>query len=301
MTLLNAALAFVFVVNLVFMVGAGYALWKIMQVTETSQINLQRAASDVIGVGTHIKVLVRKAFSEMERNNDALAARESHSGRAVQELSFQVKTLVERVKTVLAKREDGSAAVAQAPANGEHLRERLHDELSAALAKNHQLQDEIDQTHYKLKDASHTNRELQDEITDVKGIKQSVIDSLMKRTVELEERLQQARERAQAAEQHADANAAQLDEIRAQIDRQTFNETNNAGGVDQTELIEQQQNQIDVLATRERELMQKIEQLESAFQRSLTEKTFIEERFLAMDHGESAHAPLDVPASTPTS
>ena len=75
MTLLNAALAFVFVVNLVFMVGAGYALWKIMQVTETSQINLQRAASDVIGVGTHIKVLVRKAFSEMERNNDALAAR----------------------------------------------------------------------------------------------------------------------------------------------------------------------------------------------------------------------------------
>ncbi len=211
------------------------------------------------------------------------------------------KTLVERVKTVLAKREDSSATVAQAPANGEHLRERLHDELSAALAKNHQLQDEIDQTHYKLKDASHTNRELQDEIADVKGIKQSVIDSLMKRTVELEERLQQARERAQAAEQHADANAAQLDEIRAQIDQQTFNETNNAGGVDQTELIEQQQNQIDVLATRERELMQKIEQLESAFQRSLTEKTFIEERFLAMDHGESAHAPLDVPASTPTS
>jgi DNA repair exonuclease SbcCD ATPase subunit len=301
MTLLNAALAFVFFVNLVFMVGASYALWKIMHVTETSQINLQRAASDVIGVGTHIKVLVRKAFSEMERNNDALAARESHSGRAVQELSFQVKTLVERVKTVLAKREDNTSTAVQAPASAEHLRERLHNELSAALAKNHELQDEIDQTHYKLKDASHTNRELQDEISDVKGVKQSVIDSLMKRTVELEERLQQARERAQAAERHADATAAQMDEIRAQIDQQPFAEPGGNVGIDQSELIEQQQNQIDVLATRERELLVKIDHLEGAFQRNLTEKTFIEERFLAMDAGETSNAPLEASPSNASS
>ena len=51
MTWLNAALAFLFVCNIVFMLGAAYVLMRILDTTETSQINLQKAASHVIEVG----------------------------------------------------------------------------------------------------------------------------------------------------------------------------------------------------------------------------------------------------------
>jgi chromosome segregation ATPase len=292
MTLLNAALAFIFFCNLVFMIGAGYVLMRILDTTETTQINLQKAASSVVEAGTHIKVVVRRAFNEMERNNDALTARESSSGRAVAELSSQVKTLVDRMKVLIANnaRERDSADGGNLLLGGEELRAKLHDELNAALAKTHALQDEIDQTKYRLKDASQANNELREEISDVKGIKQSVVDSLMQRTVDLEQQLQMARDRAQAAEQHAEANAVQLDEIRAQI-----NATNFSDGVDQSGLIEGQQQEIDALASREAELLARIAQLEGAFQRNQTEKNFIEERFLQLDAGDSTLAPLDAP------
>lgn len=297
MNWLNAALAFVFFCNLVFMVGAAYVLMRILDTTEASQISLQKAASHVIEVGTHVKVVVRRAFNEMERNTDALTARESSSGRAVSELSFQIKTLVERMKAVIATAAVGNASGGQANdandyPNADELRAKLHAELNVALAKNHQLQDEIEQTQYRLKDASHANAELREEITDVKGIKQSVVDSLMQRTTELEAQLQKAKDRASEAEQHAQANAVQLDEIRKQINEQKFSD-----GVDQTELVQQQQDQIDMLAARETELLARIEQLENAFQRNQTEKNFIEERFLQMDAAEGPRTSLEPPAA----
>ena len=291
MTILNAAFAFVFFCNLMFMVGVAYALMRILDATERSQVSLQNAASQVIEAGSHIKVVVRRAFSEMERTNEILESRESSAGRAVGELSFQVKTLIDRLKPVLAKTvsdkgesktDVGNDGTALYEANPEELRAKLHAELESALKKNHQLQDEIDQTRYRLNDASHSNKELQEEIKDVKGVKQSVVDNLLQRTQELEEQLEKARERAKAAEKHAEANAFQLDEIRAQISEQKFSD-----GVDQSDLIQGQQDQIDVLAAREKALMARIDQLEQAFSRNQTEKNFIEDRFLKLDAGES--------------
>ena len=291
MTILNAAFAFVFFCNLMFMVGVAYALMRILDATERSQVSLQNAASQVIEAGSHIKVVVRRAFSEMERTNEILESRESSAGRAVGELSFQVKTLIDRLKPVLAKTvsdkgesktDAGNDGTALYEANPEELRAKLHAELESALKKNHQLQDEIDQTRYRLNDASHSNKELQEEIKDVKGVKQSVVDNLLQRTQELEEQLEKARERAKAAEKHAEANAFQLDEIRAQISEQKFSD-----GVDQSDLIQGQQDQIDVLAAREKALMARIDQLEQAFSRNQTEKNFIEDRFLKLDAGES--------------
>lgn len=91
---------------------------------------------------------------------------------------------------------------------------------------------------------------------------------------------------------------AQLDEILAQINMQNFSEAGSGGdgGVDQSELIEGQQEQIDALvAARETVLLARITQLEGAFQRNQTEKNFIEERFLLLDGGDSTRAPLDAP------
>lgn len=300
MTLLNAALAFVFFCNLVFMVGAAYVLLRILNLTETSQINLQRAASSVIETGTHIKVIVRRAFQEMERNNDALGARENSTARAVSELSFQIKTLVERIKLLLSKqasaKEGGSESGANAhrPPDAEELRSILHAELSVVMAKNQALQDEMDQMRYRLKDASHASDELREVISDAKGIKQEVVDSLLQRAAELEMQLRQAKARAEAAELHAEANATQLDDIREKINVQPMGN----GGEDQSELIQSQQDQIDVLAEREKDLCARIDLLEGALQRNQTEKNFIEDRFLQMDAGHSARAPLEPPPSS---
>lgn len=293
MNWLNAAFAFVFFCNLIFMVGAAYALMRILVATERSEVNLQKAASHVVEAGSHVKVAVRRAFAEMERTNDVLEARESASGRAVTELSFQIKSLVDRLKPVLAKNAGGKGdaehteAAALLEPNVEELRAKLHSDLEATLAKNHQLQDEIDQTRYRLKDASQANKELQAEIGEVKGVKQSVVDSLMQRTKELEEQLEKARERTKAAERHAESNAVQLDEIRAQISEQKFSDS---GGIDQSERIQGQQDQIDALAAREKALMARIDQMEQAAQRNQTEKNFIEDRFLKLDAQEGRSA-----------
>lgn len=293
MNWLNLALGFLFFCNMAFMVGAIYLLIRILEATEQGQIHLQKAASHVVEAGTHVKVLAKKTFLEMERNNDALGSRESAAARSVDGLSFQIKTLVERVKQVMEQRvqeavdADPTEATKQ---DGETLRARLQEELQAALQKNHALQDEIDQTHYKLKAALHANRDLRDELSDAKGVRQELVDSLMARSDALQAQLEQARERAQSAESLAAKGAAQMEDIRNQIDQQDF--TTVQQGVDQSELVADQQSQIDTLAARERELLTKIDQLEGAFNRNQAEKNFIEERFLQLDAGQSHHAPL---------
>ncbi len=293
MNWLNLALGFLFFCNMAFMVGAIYLLIRILDATEQGQIHLQKAASHVVEAGTHVKVLAKKTFLEMERNNDALGSRESAAARSVDGLSFQIKTLVERVKQVMEQRvqeavdADPTEATKQ---DGETLRARLQEELQAALQKNHALQDEIDQTHYKLKAALHANRDLRDELSDAKGVRQELVDSLMARSDALQAQLEQARERAQSAESLAAKGAAQMEDIRNQIDQQDF--TTVQQGVDQSELVADQQSQIDTLAARERELLTKIDQLEGAFNRNQAEKNFIEERFLQLDAGQSHHAPL---------
>jgi chromosome segregation ATPase len=287
MNWLTAAFAFVFFCNLLFMVGAFYALMRVLEITEKSGIELQKAASHIVEAGGHVKVMVRRVFTEMERTNDHHSAREGSGSRAIAEMSFQIKTLQDQLKDGFANM--GSAGPRQQVEDAdqptaEDLRAKLHAELNSALAKNHQLQDEIDQTKYRLKDASIANTMLMQEIGDVKGVKQSVVDGLMERATELEQQLKKAQERAKAAEKHAEANAMQLDDIRAQISEQKFAASvKHVNHTDQSNEIADMQDKIDVLASREKALLARIAVMEGEFQRSQTEKNFIEDRFLMLD------------------
>jgi myosin heavy subunit len=308
MNWLNAAYGFVFFCNLVFMIGAAYVLTRIMDSTTQSRIDLLKAASHTIEAGNHLKIVARRAVTELERVNDSHMARENSNGRAVQELSFQVKNLIDRLSRPepASLGRDADAEELQA---AEDMRAKLQAELNNALSKNHVLQDEIEQTKYRLKDASTANSELRQELSEVKGIKQSVVDNLMQRTADLEVQLQKARERAKAAELHAEANAVQLDAIREQINAQKFARPGAQTplaqalaapepAIDQSALIQDQQDQIDVLAGRERALLAKIEALENEFQRHKTEKDFIEDRFLQLDAAKTAPAPLSATPQT---
>jgi myosin heavy subunit len=287
MTLLNAALFFVFVCNLAFLTGATFLLYRIVDATERTSTDLQKAANQTVEAAHQLHSMARRTINEMSQVNETQAIRESSRGRTVAELTAQVKSLIERLHTEPARAgtvADDSPASLQA---AEDIRAKLRAELNSAVARNHQLQDEIDQTTYRLKDASSSNKELQLELSEVKGIKQSVVDRLIQRTTELEAQLQQARERAKAAELHAESNAVQLDDIREKVNAQKpAGEAAGEAGPDQSGLVQSQQDQIDVLSAREKALMARIDQMEQAFQRNQTEKNFIEERFLQLDSAE---------------
>jgi hypothetical protein len=281
MSWLNAALFFVFVCNLAFMVGAAFLLYRIVDAAEGSRLDLKKAANQTIEAADKLHLVARRTINEMGMVNDAQAARERSATRGVTELAAQVKGLLDRLHSESVK----PALTGDAESGGrqfsEDQRAKLRAELNAATAKNHQLQEEISQTQYRLKEAMAANRGLRQEVSEIQGVKQSALDLLLLRAEELEAQLHMAQERATAAEMLAQTNAQKLDEITEQLNLQQGEEGD--AGVDQSGLIQSQQDQIDMLAAREKSLMGRMDQMEKAFERTQTEKTFIEERFLQLD------------------
>ena len=297
MNWLNAAFGFVFFCNIVFIIGAAYLLMQVLKATTEGRDDIVKAANQNIEAGGHLKLAARRAFNEMEKANDTHIARENASGRAVSELTFQIKTLVENLKKILSKANlnaDGTPTgqgddSTSSSKSEEDAQAKLHAELMTALNKNNQLQDEISQAKYKLKDASTTNTELRQDLSETKGIKKSTMDRIMQRTADLEEQLQSAKDRAKSAEKHAEENAAQLDIIREQLNSTKITGRSDASG-GSAEALKAKQDELDALQSREKMLLSRIEQMELEFQRNQTEKKFIEERFIQLDATDSKKA-----------
>ena len=293
MNWLNVAYGFLFFSNLVFMVCAGFALYRIMAVTNQSRVDLLKAASLTMESGKQLKLAANRAVKEIERVNDTHLARESASSRALRELSFRVNNLADN----LAAGAFGSGGHSMAEAEQqqvEDMRAKLQAELNAALSKNHVLQEQLEEVQLRIRDASNFNGEMRTEISEMQGVKQSLVDKLTQQAADLEEQLRLARERAKAAERQAEENAFQLDEIREKINAHQFSApaaSVESRGVDQSALIQDQQEQIDLLAAREKALLAKLDQMESEFQRQKTEKAFIEDRFLQLDSSQAPAAP----------
>lgn len=296
MNWLDLAYGFLFFSNLAFMVGAGYLLYRILSTTAQSRVDLLKAASLSIDAGKHLKIAAKRTVTELERVSEAHQARDNVNGRAISALSFKLQNLIDNLAHGSAQAASNEAAMAaeeqQAVAD---TRAKLQAELNTALSKNHMLQEQIEEIQFHLKEASTSNEQLRTEISEVQGVKQSVVDNLMQQTADLQAQLQQVRDRALAAEKLAEESALQLNEIRAQINAQAFASHQTPGSqaemtgpvqIDQTALIQDQQDQIDLLAGREKSLLAKIEQMEMAFQRQKTEKAFIEERFLQLDSAQ---------------
>lgn len=287
MNLQQIALAVLSLVNLAFVIGASYLLYEILRTSEASKTALVQAARKSTEGAQQLLVAARRSVTEMERVHQAHLTHETSSGRAIHELGRQVRHLSELVMAGMRAPSSGTDQASDAQTREQERlledgRARLRADLNAALAKNHQLQDEIDQTCYRLKNISSSNQVLQQELRDTNEVKKSIVDSLIARSQELEAELVHARERAKSAEHHAEMNARLLDEIREQVHVQ-IQSPSPVSGPDQSGLILSQQDQIDVLAAREKNLMEKIAALEDAIARNQTEKDFIEDRFLKID------------------
>jgi hypothetical protein len=302
MNWLNIAYGFLFFSNLVFMAGAGYLLYRILSTTAQSRMDLLKAASLTIEAGKHLKIAAKRTVTELERVSEAHQARDNVSSRAISALSFKLQNLIDNLAQASASAASGAADMrTEEQKMVEDIRGKLQAELNTSLAKNHMLQEQVEEIQFYLKEMSSSNEQLRAEISEVRGVKQSVVDSLMQQTADLEAQLQKAHERARAAEKLAEENAFQLDEIRAQVNNQDFRPQRATGSpadgaglaeMDQAALIQDQQDQIDLLAGREKTLLGKIEEMEMEFERQKTEKSFIEERFLQLDSTRSAPVPL---------
>jgi chromosome segregation ATPase len=159
----------------------------------------------------------------------------------------------------------------------EDARAKLRSDLNVALSQSHVLQDELDQTQYRLAALARNHQDMQQELRDAQDVRKEQVGSLLARMAELEADLEQARQRAKAAEKHAEENARLLDDIREQAHSKWFDAPAQGEAVDQS-----QQDQIDALAEREAKLMQQLNDMEQLLKRNLTEKEFIEERFLQL-------------------
>lgn len=312
MTWLDIAYGFLFVSNLVFMAGSVYLLYRILNTTTQSRADLLKAASLTMEAGKHLKLAAQRTVTELDRVREAHQRSDNASSRAIHALSFKVQNLVDNMAQNQRPGPASGGATVMTIEEQEQLddmRAKLQAELNTALSKNHVLQEQIEEIQFRLEGASKRNLDMCAEISEMQGVKQSVVDGLLKQTAALETELQKARERAQAAERQAEENAFQLDEIRARINEQTFmtaqGERHTMGaegvipGVDQSALIEDQQAQIDLLASREKALLAKMEQMELEFQRQKTEKAFIEDRFLQLDSASPLQGAL--PGQAPES
>jgi hypothetical protein len=307
----NIYLGFIFLCNLCFLVGAGFMLYRILDSMNDTRTQLLKAARENTQAGHELLTAAHRSIREMERASEAQLSREISNQRAITELSNQVQNLVaslrrlsEKPKAVAAPaaatNADGSPAAATGapaealpPANAaDAQREKLRAELTAALARNHQLRDEISQTVYQLKDVSQANQALLLELRDLKTDKKAQSDRLLQRATELEAQLQAACDRAKAAELLAEANAFKLENLRDDAAQFAFSDSN-ANEVDQSGLIDSQQAQIDMLAAREKALLERIEAVEQKFTRTQVEKEFIEERFLKMDQAGATEPPAN--------
>ncbi len=283
MSWLQIALAALSLINLLFVLTAAYLLNEILRTSEAAKLELVRAARHSAEGAQSLLNAARRSAAEMERVHQAHLSHENSSARAIQELGRQMKILSDSLAAGHPRPIAGEGDPQQGNARqAEDARARLRSDLNVALSQSHVLQDELEQTQYRLASLARNHQDMQQELRDAQEVRKEQVGSLLARMAELESDLEQARLRANAAEKHAEANARLLDDIREQAHSKWFDAPAQDVSVDQSGLIQSQQDQIDALAAREAKLLQQLTDMEQLLKRNLTEKEFIEERFLQL-------------------
>jgi chromosome segregation ATPase len=284
------ALAFVSVCNLIFLGLAGTLLYRIVDATEESRRELLKAAHDAASSAKELMSAAHRSIKEMERVNEAHIARENSSGRVIAELSRQIRALGERVQEMQAQpaaiassHQERQAQQDEDARQEQEQRAKLRADLNVALSKNKLLQDELSAASYRLQDATSRMTELRGELDQLSDSKRSTVNNLMDKVDQLTTQLEEARSRAKAAERLAEDNAMRLADMQEKLQNSAGPERNMAASTDHSGMIQDQQDQIDALASREGALLARISAMEDAFKRTEAEKAFIEERYLQID------------------
>lgn len=111
MNWLNIAYGFLFFSNLLFMAGAGYLLYCILNITAQSRVDLLKAASLTVEASKHLKIAANRTVTELERVSEAHQTRDNVSGRAISALSFKLQNLIDNLAQGSATAAAGAASL----------------------------------------------------------------------------------------------------------------------------------------------------------------------------------------------
>lgn len=284
----------VFVTNFIWMAGGLYLLLKISGTAEITKIDLMKSIGyNTDAVGT-LKEAAKIFIDESENPS------EKASVRAVGDLTLKINELYELVEALNQK------PVEAEPAADPQVAQKLREKLKEVLIKNSQMQTELDQVKYRLKKASDANNDVKDGFSSIKGVDPEFVKMMVGRTNALEEDLRAASERAESAESIASSQKSQLEDLEEKAESAISLAANQARQIEELRAraekndfvkaaaeslavknLKDEKDTMEKLLKTEKEIMQttligRIQHLETELDRVITEKQFIEERYLKL-------------------
>lgn len=258
------------------MVVAGMALAKILQNVKESKTHLTKSIGETVDATWELRQVAKLLGKDLDRVIDERHAIESSADRALGKVSSQLHDLGSLIREGLHGGRNTSATPQAAVDEG--LTQRLRDKLKDVMTQNIQLKQEIGRARSQITTATESSDGIRDGLNDMKGGDPVVIKDLNQRVEQLNSDLAEARRRAQTAERLTEANALKLDEMREQMSAASYRDT-----TDDSKTVQDLRDQLEEMAAREKSFLARIELMESELQRQLTEKSFIEERFVELD------------------
>lgn len=276
MTWLDAASLCVFLCNISFMVGAGLLLLKILGAVQMSEHSLQKVLAENRAATAQLRLVCNQIATAQESTEVGNNFRDTPVGKAHTALSEQVRSLSDQLENAMQAGVQNS--LSQAKPENEELTQRLRDKLKDVLTQNISLKAEIERTKIQLRNASNSRGEIQNGIDEMQGASPAVVKKMTRMTEELRGDLEEAQRRALASEKLAESNAIKLEDMREAMSAKGFGDR-----VSESVQMKKLRAQYEAMATREHSLLARIESMEKEFQRNLTEKSFIEERYIKLD------------------
>jgi hypothetical protein len=276
MTWLDAASLCVFLCNIAFMVGAGLLLLKILGTVQMSEHSLQKVLAENRAATAQLRLVCNQIAMVQESTEAGGDFRDTPVGKAHTALSEQVRSLSDQLENAMQGGVQNS--LSQAKPENEELTQRLRDKLKDVLTQNISLKAEIERTKIQLRNASNSRGQIQNGIDEMQGASPAVVKKMTRMTEELRGDLEEAQRRALASEKLAESNAIKLEDMREAMSAKGFGDK-----ASESVQMEKLRAQYEAMATREQSLLARIESMEMEFQRNLTEKSFIEERYIKLD------------------
>lgn len=279
MTALEFALAFVFISNAVFLVAAGFVLYRILEHTRIGHEALVHAATETRDAGKKLQHLANASHDRLGKLGDGAGG----GGGGADAASIDKLT---KLVQDLAARMGGGEGMAR-PDGEEGGEERPHrSELDRAMAHNHRLRSSLAQVRLQLEEAMKTIADMR---RDERIASTEALENMRQLVTRLNGQLDQARRKTRDAEKRSMALESELEQVRTMIET-----------TDSREALGSLQQRLDQMQRENSNLTGEVDELKQLIQRTLREKDFIEDRFLKLDGAlDGAPAPQPVELMTP--
>jgi hypothetical protein len=265
MSWLDVAYLTIFISNFLFLALTAGLLFKILGATQRAKIDQLEVISETSVAAKELHSVAKQLARRMDllTVESPLATRKSDHPGATSDVP-------------------APAAVPAKPASGaEELTQRLRDKLKDVLTQNMHLKVELERSKANLAKMDTSSKDIHTGLGEVRGADSrdsALVKDLSRMTEGLQLDLEEARRRAQAAEKLAFANAEKLEDLRESISAKSFSETASLSAQ-----VERLREQNDALQSREASFLTRIASMEKEFERHLTEKSFIEDRYVKLD------------------